>query len=1142
MIAGLRLPDPMHLLLASSPRVRLPDGSQRELAGLDAALLAWLAIEGPTPRSRLGELLWHDKEGDAARNSLRQRLFRLRAQLGTDLVGGTTTLALAPGVTHDLDDADGVLAALDDPRWASGEFSRWLDQQRIHRRERRGRVLAEQAEAAEAVRAWDDALGHARALLALEPLSEEAHRRVMRLHYLAGDRAAALLAFDRCAQLLEDEVGAKPSEATLALLRTLGDAAPAAPPPVRGLPAAVMRPPRMVGRDDELREVRSAWAARRVAWVLGEAGLGKSRLLQELQAQRPGALLVSARPGDHTVPFASLARLMRALGAGGGPTALRPPDGLPARPFAIAPAPQTVNALLAAADAPPREAGALSSRASGVPASPGASGERGEVYRIMRELLRAAWSRGIGTLMLDDLHFADAASLEWIVGFLQAEASLPWSLALAQRPDEGDALLARARDALLDEGRLHERRLQPLAPQQMAELVASLGIEGVDAAALAPTLHRHTGGNPLFALETLRQMLNDREPALATGDGLVLPRPTTVTRLIGRRLARLTPQALRLARCAAVAGQDFSIDLAMRVTGATALDLADGWDELERAQVLRDGAFAHDLIHEATLASVPRVIAAHLHGQIADWMLQHGAPPGRLAQHLDHAGRSQEAAAAYRRAADDARRGAEVAQALQLLELAAACLERADDGAARFDVLHERARLLAEHDFSRLSDDAVRGVEEAAKTPRQQIEAQLLRLGWLEARGLERKAIELAPTVMAAARELDDLDLEVTAALRWCYGLCDDRQAARGVELLSTYVPRLGQLDSEVLRFEFCITLAFALDYADQLRDALGWWERALALPGIDARADLVWQAQLSRAATLSKLGRVSASADAGLDALRVARSAGELPAARLAKLESIVAHRLRDLGRYGEAIRMLEQARDAFDGATVHFELAWIEHRLCVTYQQLGQPERARHLLQAERPHVHVALAMMRLVHRADVARQLGGEGRGSAGDDPRGAAHDPEPRRHLPPHRHALRHVAVPPDEGEAHGREPRRLGCRARAPGCGDGRPRACRGPRAAAERGGTRAAARRGRAAPRPRCRARNLLPARALARGREGRAGPRPRARRTGARGGGPRAWIQRTHDEHVPDAFRHSFLHRNAVNVELLAWAGCRLA
>jgi hypothetical protein len=130
---------------------------------------------------------------------------------------------------------------------------------------------------------------------------------------------------------------------------------------------------------------------------------------------------------------------------------------------------------------------------------------------------------------------------------------------------------------------------------------------------LAASLHQHSGGNPLFALETLRQAWVD-----GGVPGGRLPRPVSVTRLIERRVMRLTPAAIRLARCAAVAGVDFSIALASVVLAVPVIDLADAWTELEQAQVFAGGAFAHDLIHEVVRAGLPEQIARHLHGEVAN--------------------------------------------------------------------------------------------------------------------------------------------------------------------------------------------------------------------------------------------------------------------------------------------------------------------------------------------------------------------------------------------------------------------------------------------------------------------------------------------------------------------------------------------
>ena len=53
----------------------------------------------------------------------------------------------------------------------------------------------------------------------------------------------------------------------------------------RVIPASVLRPPRLIGRDGERRRLHAAWAAERVFWLLGEAGLGKTRLIGEFVAE-----------------------------------------------------------------------------------------------------------------------------------------------------------------------------------------------------------------------------------------------------------------------------------------------------------------------------------------------------------------------------------------------------------------------------------------------------------------------------------------------------------------------------------------------------------------------------------------------------------------------------------------------------------------------------------------------------------------------------------------------------------------------------------------------------------------------------------------------------------------------------------------
>src|SRR6185369_2263575 len=108
--------------------------------------------------------------------------------------------------------------------------------------------------------------------------------------------------------------------------------------------------------------------------------------------------------------------------------------------------------------------------------------------------------------------------------------------AFARRPAEGPPALAALHDALLEEQRLEPIVLAPLTQPQLVELLQALALPTAQVDALAATLHQHSGGNPLFALETLRQAWVDDRLGGDRLDGGRLPRPVSVTRLIARRV------------------------------------------------------------------------------------------------------------------------------------------------------------------------------------------------------------------------------------------------------------------------------------------------------------------------------------------------------------------------------------------------------------------------------------------------------------------------------------------------------------------------------------------------------------------------------------------------------------------------------
>lgn len=773
------------LRLTSAPHCVRSDGTAVALAVRDAALLAWLALEGPTPRARLGALLWPDSEAAAARNALRQRLFMLRKSLGFDAVVGSVTLALTTGLTHDLDDADSVLG--DAAPAAAGEFAAWLEQQRSRRRGRLQQSLTELAQMAEDARDWPDALGHAREALALEPLSEAAHRRVIRLHYLAGDRAAALLAFDHCEQVLKDEVGAAPSAETLALLATVDRGAASGALSVgNAVPASVLRPPRMIGREQELAQLVQGFAGGLVVAVIGEAGLGKTRLLQECAQAQAGLVHVSARPGDAGVPYASLARLLRAV-------------------TALAPSPPVLE------DGTRREIARVLPEFDTAAPRIGGEGQRLVLQRAVQALL--ASQRNLTGLMVDDLHFADPASLDMLLTLIDAtgssdgqrEAGLtaapPLRWALAYRPAEAGSPLHGLHDALVEQVRLQPLGLAPLDEVALAALVDSLCLPGVDGRTLAPGLRQRTGGNPLFVLETLKQAWVEHTlDRLA--DAQQLPRPLSVGRLIQRRVGQLSPPALALARVASIAGLDFEIALAEQVLGVSAMQFADALNELEAAQVLRGDAFAHDLVFEAVLASVPTTIAARTHGQVAAWLEARAGEPARIAAHWLAAGEPHKAVPHLTRSAQRAHAAWQRGVAAELHEQAATILLAAGDRRGAFDAYFAAAEAASQMAGRGRLPAYGQALGELADDDGQRAAAALVPTYLLtESRQIEA-ARQLALAALPQAQRAGLADIEVE--LLWFLALLhhDQRQLAEATQCIEQALARLAAVDPATARLK----------------------------------------------------------------------------------------------------------------------------------------------------------------------------------------------------------------------------------------------------------------------------------------------------------------------------------------------------
>jgi DNA-binding SARP family transcriptional activator/predicted negative regulator of RcsB-dependent stress response len=658
--------------LLGGARLLGPGGAGGPLERRRAALLAYLALEGPTSRQRLAGLLWPDGGEGQARANLRQVLKRLRDTAGTDLVSGDAVLSLAPGLEVDaarlvelafagdagvLELTGELLAGLafDD----APELEEWLLGAREGLDSRRRDAAASESERLEAAGEFGPALAYARRRLALEPLAEEAHRRVMRLHYLSGDRGAALAAYERLRATLREELGAEPLPETARLAREIERGAGVRPAAVSkpSLPLAALRPPVLAGREAQWAALEEAWAERRFIFISGAPGAGKSRLALDFAATKGHVTDFSARPGDAAVPYAASARTVRRV--------------LTQRPGLELELPAWVGRELARL---------LPELGEAPPPLEGAAG-RLRLYEAFAEFMRLAHPGG-GCYVCDDFQFADPAAVELGAYALPRAFEQGVGTIVVFRAGELSPAPAAIVRTLVAAGALH-LQLEPLGEAEVGEVLSSLGVPGLEG--LAPQLARHTGGNPQFVLETVRHLIETGQ--LERGLPARLPPSGRVKELTGRRLERLSAGARDLARVAAVLGAELSAERAARVLGLPALALAEPWAELEAAQLLEGDRFSHDLVFEATLASIPGAVRRPLHRAAAEALEATGATPVRAADQWLAAGLPARAAPRLLEAAASASDLGRHAEAVGLLQRA---LEAAGPGPLG---LEARARL-----------------------------------------------------------------------------------------------------------------------------------------------------------------------------------------------------------------------------------------------------------------------------------------------------------------------------------------------------------------------------------------------------------------------------------------------------------------
>lgn len=395
----------------------------------------------------------------------------------------------------------------------------------------------------------------------------------------------------------------------------------------------------LTGREGELAALRAALDALAGggAWVLtvvGEAGIGKSRLL--------GALAEQAAAREIRVLAGRGAELERDVPFGPWVDALDEALGRSSDRLRRALGPEVVAELGAvfASCAGPGEV-----HDAGVPA------ERHRLHQAARAAVDVLAAAGPVAIVLDDVHWADPASLELVAHLVRRPPRRPHLLVLALRPGE---VATGLRDVLREADRAGTSTHLELGPLDRDAAAALLtGVRDPD---LATRLLDESGGNPFLLGELARSAAARAGAATATADAAGGAGrdaiPAAIAGAVGAELAALEPLALALARGAAVAGDPFDADLAAAAAGIepgafpAALDALLATGLARETPIPRRFAFRHPVVRRAVYEGLGAGARLAAHERAAEALAATGRGPVERAHHVAHAARAGDAGAA----------------------------------------------------------------------------------------------------------------------------------------------------------------------------------------------------------------------------------------------------------------------------------------------------------------------------------------------------------------------------------------------------------------------------------------------------------------------------------------------------------------